>query len=339
MDKHDKKQLLPGLLEESTWDTAKVTWLKRRDRIYFFLLAAIISALALWAFANQWQGWPLWMKVIMSISILGSLLLRPSSLRNDFHGWQQLRTGALALRQAAEDGDEQIAPLAAGQPAALTAAEFPAGLERIKLFGGWFSSAGRVAGIGIVLLLFSTGYIILLVILIGSGIFNHPDTAPLIISLILLILFGLAAGVCGIWGIFALLSVYSIRRHSYVVADESGVRWWRRAWGKHSRRSISWYTVRSFFMIVYPGKKEGKQYILYALDAHDVLLLWRISHRTRPSVLAAHERFCRLIVTRTKLPLRDLSAAVEKLVSIDEPSSDEQQPAVAAIPARRAEDE
>lgn len=339
LSKHDKMQMLPTLLEESSWNSARMAWLKKRDKITSFLFTAVLYGFFLWGFASGWQILSIWLKIIIILSIPGMLLLFLSLVRDLPRGSQQVRTGMLALRQAAEDGDELIAPLAAEQPAALPSAEFAITSERICLFGGWFSSAGGVAGIGVGLLLFSAGYAILLVTLLGSSPLNDPNTAPLIILLILLILFGFAAGVCGAGGIIALLSVYSIRRHAYVVADESGVRWWRRAWGKHSRHSISWYTVRSFFMIVYPGKEEGKHYTIYALDAHDVLLLWHISHRTRPRVLAAHERFCRLIVTRTKLPLRDLSAAVEKLVSIDEPSSDERQPVLAVSQAQGAEDE
>lgn len=339
MDKQEKMWLFPGLLTQSTWDNKRMMWLKRRDKIVWFSLAALISFFVLWTYIGNWQSSSLWQKVFAVIYVPFVLWITLIVARSDARGWSQVRTGALALRQAAEDEDELIAPLAAEQPASLASAGFATGLERIHLFGGWFSSAGGVVGIGVVLLLFSAGYAILLVTLIGSGIFNHPDTAPLIILFILLILIGVAAGLGGIGGIIALLSVYSIRRHAYVVADESGVRWWRRAWGKHSRRSISWYDVRSFFMIVYPGKKEEKQYTLYALDAHDVLLLWRISHRTRPRILGAHERLCRLIVTRTKLPLRDLSAAVEKLVSIDDPSSDEQQPALAVSQAQHVEEQ
>lgn len=328
MDKHDKMQLLPGLLTQSTWDTYRMSWLKRRDKLIWFFLAAFGSAYTLWWFASNWQSWAIWQKVCFAVYTPFMLWIILSIARRESRGWSQLRTGALALRQAVEEGDEQIAPLAAEQPASLTSADFPTGPERISLFGNWRNSAGGVATIGVLLLLFLSGYIILLVTLLENSIFDHLPTAPLIILIILLSVFGLAAFVSGAGGIFALFAVYSIRRHAYVVADESGVRWWRRAWGKRSSLFIPWDAARSFFMFTYPGQKAGSWHRFYVLDAHDALLFWHISYRTTPRILAAHERLNRLIVTRTRLPLRDLSAAAEALTSrIDNPSAPEQSPA------------
>jgi hypothetical protein len=253
MNKHDKKQLLPGMLKESTWDTDRMSWLKRRDKIFWGVFAALTSFFVLWTYIGNWQSSSPWQKIFAVIYVPFTLWIILFVTRNDSRGWSQLRAGALALRQAAEEGDEQLAPLAAEQPAPLTGEALPIGPEHFAVRG-------------------------------------------------------------------------FLPRHPSIVADELGLVSWRRAWGPRSRSTIYWSAARSFFVINYTGKKAESWHSFYALDAHDMLLFWHISYRTKASILAAHERLCRLIVTRTKLPLRDLSAAADKLASIEDNPSAQEQP-------------
>ena len=69
------------------------------------------------------------------------------ALRHEWRERQRLLTASLALRAAAEDGDEQLAPLAVEQPQPLAPQEPGAGPERFALFGSWKSSG--IASLGL----------------------------------------------------------------------------------------------------------------------------------------------------------------------------------------------
>lgn len=336
--KHDQIQQVIGGLERASWDSARQAYSIRRARRgiliagFFIFLGLLIFTITSW----QSGGWENYYKVAVTVlhviftGFLVFLFLKQV---------QRLHSSAASLRQAIAERDEQTAPPAAEQPAPLTAAEFSIGPERLNLFGGWRNSFAGAASLTLLCFLPGAGFAALLVALIENNVFDHLSLTLNIILGVFLVLLGLAAFFSMVVGLIALVLLPGVPRHAYLVADESGVRWWKKAWGKYSRFSISWYEARSFFMIAYSGKKEESWHRFYALDTPDTILIWHIYEETNAKQIAAHERLCRLIVTRTKLPLRDLSAAVEKLVSIDEPSSDERQPAVAAIPARRAEDD
>lgn len=333
--KYDQIQQVIGGLERASWDSAREAWAMRRARVailiagVFFFLFLLIPTITSW----QSGGWETYLKVAwMVLEAIGTGF----GVRLFWKQIQRLHSSGASLRQAAAERDEQLAPLAAEQPAPLTAAEFPSRPERLGLFGNWRNSLAGAASLTVLLFLPGAGSAALLVALIENNAFNHLPLALSIILIVFFVLLGLASGFVGI---ICLILLSDVPRHAYIVADESGVRWWKKAWGKYSRFSISWYDARSFFMIAFAGKKEGSWRRVYALDAPDTILIWHINEETNTKQMTAHERLCRLIVTHAKLPLRDLSAAVEQLVSIDEPSTDEQQPVLAAIPARRAEDD
>jgi hypothetical protein len=333
--KHDQIQQVIGGLERASWDSARQAWARKRARIAILIAGVFFFLFLLTPIITSWQsgGWETYYKAVCAVL---EAICTGFAVRLFWKQVQQLHSSAVSLRQAIAERDEQTAPLAAEQPAPLTAAEFSIGAEHLSLFGNWRNSFARAAALTVLCFLPGAGSAALLVALIENNAFNYLPLALSIILIVFFVLLGLASGFVGI---ICLILLSDAPRHAYLVADESGVRWWKKAWGKYSQFSISWYEARSFFMIAYAGKKEGSWHRVYALDTPDTILIWRINEETNTKQIAAHERFCRLIVTRTKLPLRDLSAAVEKLVSIDEPSSDEQQPALAAILARRAEDE
>ena len=336
--KHDQIQQIIGGLERASWDSAREAWAMRRARIailiagVFLLLFLLIPTIA----SGQSGGWETYYKAVWAVlEAIGTGF----AVRLFWKQIQRLRSSAVPLRQAAAERDDQIAPLAAKQPVPLTAAEFSIGPERLSLFGNWRNSLAGAAAMTVLLFLPGAGFAALLVALLENNVFGHLPVALDITLAVLLALLGVVALFSSVVGVVMLFLLSDAPRHAYLVADESGVRWWKKAWGKYSRFSISWYDARSFFMIAYPGEKEGSWRRVYALDTPDMILIWRINEGINAKQMAAHERFCRLIVTRTKLPLRDLSAAVEKLISIDDSSNNEQQPALAAIPARRAEDD
>ncbi|HEV2460892.1 MAG TPA: hypothetical protein VGS80_21280, partial [Ktedonobacterales bacterium] len=68
-----------------------------------------------------------------------------------------------------------------------------------------------------------------------------------------------------------------------------------------------------FYQISYRSLKDYTRHATYFLDSGATLLAWEISGADSPELLAAHERFLRIIATYTCLTLRDLSNAAQEL--------------------------
>jgi hypothetical protein len=127
-------------------------------------------------------------------------------------------------------------------------------------------------------------------------------------------------------------------QEAYVLANEQGVHWQRSLSTKTSvPYSIDWKQARSFFMIAAAEPGTDTWLKGYALDTHSLLLTWQISHRSSAQEQATSDRLCRVIVTHTQLPLRDLSVAAEYISQQIE--REQQAEHNHGIPARRPEDD
>lgn len=75
---------------------------------------------------------------------------------------------------------------------------------------------------------------------------------------------------------------------------------------------IAWGDFRAFFLLDHWRGVGGTGHAYYSLHTGERMLFWGISSNAPDAVLAGHEMLCRLIVTRTGLPLRDVSAIAGK---------------------------
>jgi len=106
-----------------------------------------------------------------------------------------------------------------------------------------------------------------------------------------------------------------------VIADEQGLRWRERRFG--AEQYIMWSNVRSFSRISAAlmsnlgayGALLANQGVIYVLDSPDATLIWTLSPAASDSVYGASEYLCRLIASRTNLPLRDLTTIANDLAA------------------------
>lgn len=74
---------------------------------------------------------------------------------------------------------------------------------------------------------------------------------------------------------------------------------------------IAWSHIRGFFLLDH-WRGIGVEYAIYGVHTGTRLLTWAIASNAREAVLTSHDTLCRLIVTRTGLALRDVSAVVNQ---------------------------
>lgn len=332
-------KLLLAVLPNTSWDDPEMEGQKYLFLMLFMLQMAAVagvcfSALDTW----QSQGWTAFLPLILlSISTLTFVLF----VRNRWPLKQRLGQKALRLRAMAEGEHDQLAPLAAEQPAPLPAEEHPA--SAMTLGPLWRRKISMRVSIILEIILGIT----FISLPIGVFLFTIIRMFPILHTTFAIwatVIFAIVMACIMIPLAYIGVELLRLARHTllsaYVLIDEQGLHWSHLATTKSSRiNSLDWQQARSFFMIAAAEPGTDKWLKGYALDAHSLLLTWQLSHRSSAQERAASDMLCRLVVTRTKLPLRDLSAAVEKLVSIDEPSGDEQQPVLAVSQAQGAEDE
>ncbi len=144
---------------------------------------------------------------------------------------------------------------------------------------------------------------------LGSPFFN-------LFPIIMVVFFVLVIGAVVVGIVVRASSVWATMT---VSADAEGVRW--RARGFAGERRIAWRDVRSFSRItttlpggtgVYAAMYAGLG-VIYLLDGPDVSLLWSLAPTANDRMYAASEQMCRLIVSRTGLPLRDLTSVANDL--------------------------
>jgi hypothetical protein len=92
------------------------------------------------------------------------------------------------------------------------------------------------------------------------------------------------------------------------------------------------------------GKRGQPGRLIYILDSGDRALAWMLTPRASARRRADHEQLLRLIAARTRLPLRDVTAAVARLERItdedEEKSAASSKPeGVAAAPALTTADD
>jgi hypothetical protein len=240
-----------------------------------------------------------------------------NSAREQVNGAGWLSQRAEQLGQLAIAGDDRAAPLVANQPAPLTGADLP--LEPVTL--GPFSHQTRHTALTASLV----GLILTAVAVLGIGALIRwllPNIPPSIIAVdsvwcMVALLIGVL-GICGLFGVALLIQgvrlifvKWALRPTRFLV-DGHGIEQVKGE-RQHAGTMIAWPEVRAFYRVVTGTDNPRKVQMTYTVEARGRKLSWRVTARTRKAVLADHERLCRLIVTHTGLPLRDVSTALREL--------------------------
>lgn len=277
-----------------------------------FYAFAALQLLDAWR-SGQWDGF--WATAFGILQFWP--LLQLLSIYRQWRDAQQIRRGAAIMRRAALAGDERLAPDAGDQPAPLTGLDYPTGtvtIAPLRRAPGARSGASAVIGailvvFGVLLLLLGGIAAAVLVSTPGGGQPLGPYGIPASVA------------VAGVGALLVTLGITFVVRRGHargaitVTADEFGLAW---APAGDNRRPAStpWMAARAFYTLTYATATSAlQQHHAYILEADDTLLAWTVRHTASEAERRAAERLSRLIVTRTRLPLRDVTSAANRLAA------------------------
>lgn len=226
------------------------------------------------------------------------------------------------LRQAAISSDGRLAPTAEEQPEPLPLSELPLGpitfgpFEKVHRKAAHQSLAAHIAFV-----LIAGGTIVLFIVLDATlpGITDGPFGGMLgpfeVVFLGTFALAGLISLVTLALRVWGRVRGRGQELSGRFVADDWGI---REAEGhRGARQPIAWHDTRAFYkaddLLRLNGShvSEGlSQRTTFTADTGERRLQWSVSTTSSPDQRAASDRLARVIVTHTRLPLRDLSAAV-----------------------------
>jgi hypothetical protein len=209
---------------------------------------------------------------------------------------------------AAAAGDDALAPPVADQPAPLETREVTATTSAVgylaRAGGAW---ASGLRAVGIFFLAIGVVGAVVLVTLIVAVVTSNAITLGTACASIACGLYLLAAMSCS--GLVSLRIGRIASGRVFVWADEDSVQWARRL-GTVRRARIAWRDVRAFGIVIRHRDSDYSLLQTYALTTDATTFAWRVGdHRGRPAEVEASDQLCRLVVTHTGLPLRNLSAA------------------------------
>jgi hypothetical protein len=280
--------------------------------IYFFALAAMALWFA-WLFGLPWND-TAW--VAFWIAILAALVWVPLFGRALPQRESQaqlalyLHRGIQALRQAAADGDNRLAPVIQNSLAGTSASN-----AEISIAGRLQRVDARPRGIMLVVM----GVVIVpLVALYFSGWPRNLSTFDGL-SRVLWITISAVILIEGAWLI--IVGIQWLRPFK-IAADDQGIHWRQPALGLGWRTARApWKDARAF--VAFRASKDGKSGAdmdeIFLLDATKYVVTWKITPRTPPDVRATHERFAQVVSARVQL--RDITASLNKLLESPETRS------------------
>lgn len=301
-------------VEAPDYDTQRL-----RARLPWLTLAVCVAAAGglaiawvIWrqAMADLWSLY--WVALVVcaliSFYLVGSVIQRMSKYP---FAWETPE--ALIVRAATVASDERIAPLARIQPASADDAWGAPGIGRVVKLRRPYVTLDRrtLATLAFSLLFLLVFQMMLFVSFANDGGFQIWEALPLI---------WLAAMIVGA-GIF----LRWMRRPASVVIGDDGVRWQRGL----RRHTLRWGDAQALCVIERRDTMDGRSQRVYWLQAADGALVWtsrwvkwerdsltnEAIDLTDPSDPAW--RFCALASMRTGQPLRDLTATMESLVTVE----------------------
>jgi hypothetical protein len=318
-----KRQVAAGALSEITVDLS-VGRARQRDRLAALLVGAVLALCflsAIWNLTDAWLAgraldWRLCAETLLALTPLVGLAF---VLYIVLAHWNWAYVRSLTLRSAALAGYDQVAPMAKRQPARFKPKERKTTPEALDALRRGEASPSRaltaVAGVAVLIVLVTGCWALLRgVTLVGAyaqlaGVLDGiAATNPMqrfslgallaLDALALLLALGLV--------VRHLFRPRASRGQSYV-ADELGL---RLATGE---QAIAWTAARAFYMAVERRWLGHATRSVYVLDSGALQLSWAIPASANATTGTQHEWLCRTIVTRTRLPLRDLTRETTRL--------------------------
>ena len=232
--------------------------------------------------------------------LIVSLLLALSLSRRSSQEPKTIPERALELRTML--GDEHLIPPITNQPPILPQDKLPVVPTLIRLKHWKTDAVLSLMGAATPILTILTTVLPQLSFQKGTGSSVHEFIFS-VVYLILLTLF--CGGIC----LLALVFIRQAHRSAEVVVDACELRWHLPGWDQKSH-AITWDDVQGFYVFIYKGLDR-----LYLLDGREATFIWSTNHDNPTDVLNASDRLSSLIVTRTRLPLRDLSMATAMLLT------------------------
>lgn len=224
-------------------------------------------------------------------------------------GSSSLPEKVLELREQLHD--EVRVPLVAEQPLPLEAEEQPPASARIGPVRRIKStSITLLVGVSIFLLVIITlGVVIALLLPLPDfatlSIWDVLDESIFFTFFILLITSA----------VFLLVFAIRLPSASTVVVDEWGLRWKWPYLIKGISIEMTWPEITGFYVITRRQVNKDGFFKIYMLDSSSNTFFWTLWRSCSQQELQASTYLTRLIVTRTGLPLRDLTSAVEPLLN------------------------
>lgn len=235
-------------------------------------------------------------------------------------GWPRLREQfgvvfgmAQTLRRAFADRNTGIGEPAPEQPAPLSSPELPIGTVRLGPFASSrYREPRAMVSVGVLSGVFGVVLIVAVVVLYNT---RTGDPGADLLTQVLTVVCGVMAVLCFVALGYMLWLVRHWRRGMWLAADDWGVRRIR-ARRLRERIEVPWHEARAFFRMEAPSDQKHALRTVYGLYGGDRLLAWAVTERAGAEQVAANDRLCRLIVTRTNLPLREINA--ESVLPMDE---------------------
>lgn len=308
---------LPADLEQIRAQNAR---LRRRFFVYSLLASLVVGvvdcfALWVWKGTGQWEGyWNIASMEFLMVLLMPIVFISVGASAVNKHARLRLNEAsapALALRLAALAGDETRAPVAASQPTPLEDENLLTNPLRLGPFRrpglGWQNNnlTFELALSGVVTVVYSAFFALAA---FGQGF---------VVDLIELVLWLVVIGVIPIiWAWQQSLKKVTI------IVDEHGLQWKALHWRLLSRTlRLAWQDARVFYTFDYEQHAAlfWHNWHIYVLDAPAATLAWsveappRYARQTISAEQSIHERLAQVIVARTGLPLRSLSAAANEL--------------------------
>ncbi len=260
---------------------------------------------------------------------------------------RQVRSRVERVRAAAIIGDDRLAPLAAEQPEPLPASELPIGLitfgpftptrkHRSRSMLGWSFAQMLIIG-GLTAVLAVAGAIVLPLVEEGPDVAWMRPMYPILLGMFAL---NTLLSILG----FVVALVQRLRgvgraERVQLAADDWGVRPLDSRHGKE-RQPIAWHEVRAFYksddlLRLQEGRiirRSTPRQTTYTFATAERALSWTLWEDASAKQHTDSERLCRLIVTRTRLRLRDVTAfATQFAADVLESAS----PLLLALPDQR----
>ncbi len=214
------------------------------------------------------------------------------------------------LRAALLAGERAPLPAAADQPEPMPADQAPQDTTAFQAVKLPRDAAGALAISLVVVFLFLIVFETLTISFLGHNLLDDLNGVVQIVALTLLILNAISQSigsplVTNGWG-----ALLPSRRARLLTVDDAGIRWRARGW-RSRQQSLAWQDITAFCVSQMTTGPTSRASHVYLVMSDAVSFAWVVSDRGKKRVREASELLGRMVVTRTRRPLLDITTAIE----------------------------